>query len=78
MQNLTYVVLINPAPLLREETVLAKCVVNSQFRSCTSLISRQVIVVFGLGTRLYMRMRTNQKMASFVTDSNHSVVNGFY
>ena len=41
-----------PCPLLREETVPAVRVVNSQFCLCTSLIPRPMIVVFGLGTRL--------------------------
>ena len=29
-----------------------------QFRLCTSLASRPMTVVFGLGTRLHVRMRT--------------------
>ena len=47
-----------PCPLLREETVPAMCVVNSQSRLCTSLVPRPMIVVFGLGTRLHMCMCT--------------------
>ena len=34
------------------------------FRLCTSLASRPMTVVFGLGTRLRVRMRTKLKMAS--------------
>ena len=41
-----------------EETVPAVRVVNSGFRLCTSLIPRPMIVVFGLGTRLHVRMHT--------------------
>ena len=33
-------------------------VVNSRFRFCTSLVPRPTIVVFGLGTRLHVCMRT--------------------
>ena len=58
MQRLTCVVFINLAHYYGKR--LASCVraVNSQFRSCTSLIPRQMIVVFGLGTRLHVRMCT--------------------
>ena len=50
-----------PCPLLREETVSAMrniLLVNSQFCSCTCLAPRPMTVVFGLGTRLHVRMRT--------------------
>ena len=40
----------------REEIVLA--VFNSRFHVCTSLALRPMTVVFGLGTRLCVRMRT--------------------
>ena len=72
MRRLTYVVLINLAHYLREETVR---VVNSRFRLCTSLVPRSMIVVFDLGTRLHVRMRT--KIRNGVLRSIHSVVNGF-
>ena len=36
-------------------------VVNSRFRSCTSLVPRLMIVVFGLGTRLHVRMHTKSE-----------------
>ena len=42
--------------VLREETVPA--VLNSRFRVCTSHAPRPMTVVFGLGTRLRVRMRT--------------------
>ena len=42
--------------LVREETVPA--VLNSRFHVCTSLAPRPMTVVFGLGTRLRVRMRT--------------------
>ena len=42
-------------PLLREKTVPA---VRTAYRSCTSLAPRPIAVVFGLGTRLRMCMRT--------------------
>ena len=45
-------------PLLREATVPAMRVVNSQLRSCTSLVPRPTIMVLGLGMRLHVRMRT--------------------
>ena len=41
-----------------EETVPPMRVVNSRFRLCTSLVPRPMSVVFGLGTRLHVRMRT--------------------
>ena len=44
-------------PLLREEIVPVVRVVNSR-GVCTSLVPRPMIVVFGLGTRLHIRMRT--------------------
>ena len=46
--------------------------------SCTSLASRPLTVVFGLGTRLRMRMRT--KLENGVLSNRQqpqSVVNGF-
>ena len=45
-----------PCQILREET--APAVLNSRFYVCTSLAPRPMTVVFGLGTRLRMRMRT--------------------
>ena len=33
-------------------------VINSRFRECTSLVPRQMIMVFGMGTRLHVRMCT--------------------
>ena len=41
--------------LLREETMPA--VLNSRFHVCTSLAPRPMTMVFGLGTRLLVRMR---------------------
>ena len=49
--------------LQREETMPAVHVVNSTISLvCTSLVPRLMIVVFGLGTRVLVRMRTQQKM----------------
>ena len=48
------------------------------FRLCTSLASRLMTVVFGLGTRLHVRMRT--KLENGVLSNGQqpqSVVNGF-
>ena len=57
MQCFTYVCGVHkPCPLLREETVPAMHVVNSRFRLCTSVVPRQMSVVFGLGTRLHVCM----------------------
>ena len=62
---------LNPAPylqhkpwqqlahVLREETMPA--VLNSQFHVCTSHASRPMTMVFGLGTRLRVRMHTTFK-----------------
>ena len=69
----------NPCPLLREETVPTVRVVNSRFRLCTSLVPRPMIVVFGLGMRLHVRMHT--KLENGVLRNRQqpqSVVNGFY
>ena len=48
-----------PRPLLREETVPAvRCAGQPRSQVCTSLAPRPMTVVFGLGTRLRVRMRT--------------------
>ena len=57
-----------PFPQPREETVPVdeSCwSTRAQFHACTSLIPKPTTVVFGLGTRLDVRMRTRLKMASF-------------
>ena len=67
-----------PCPLLREETVPAVHVVNPRFRLCDSLVPRPMIVVFGLGTRLHVRMHT--KLENGILRNRQqpqSVVNGF-
>ena len=57
MQRLTYVVFISLAQCRREEkTVTATRTDRWRFR--TSLASRPMTVVFGLGMRLCVRMRT--------------------
>ena len=80
MQRLTYVVFISLAQCRREEkTVTAKHTARWRFRVCTSLASRPMTVVFGLGTRLRVRMRT--KLENGVLSNGQqpqSVVNGFY
>ena len=68
-----------PCLLLREETVPTVRVVNLRFRLCTSLVPRPTSVVFCLGTRLHVRMRT--KLENGVLHNRQqpqSVVNGFY
>ena len=40
---------------------------------CTSLVPRPMIVVFGLGTRLHVRMRTKLENGVLTTDSSHRV-----
>ena len=69
----------NPCPLLQEETVPTVRVVNSRFRSCTNLIPRPMTAVFGLGTRLRVRMRTTLENDVLCNGQQpQSVVNGFY
>ena len=48
-------------PLLQQETVPAVCMVNLQFRLCTSLIVRPTSMVFDLGTRLHVHMHIAAK-----------------
>ena len=60
------------------ETVPATRTARGPFRLCTSLASRPMTVVFGLGTRLRVRMRT--KFENGVLSNGQqpqSVVNGF-
>ena len=65
MLCLTYVHgIYKSCPLLREETMPAVSVVNTRFRLCTNLVLRPMIVVFGLGTRLFVRMRPSQLTAT--------------
>ena len=65
-----------PCPLRREETVPA---VRVGDRSCTSLVPRQMIAVFALGTRLHVRMRTTLENGVLRNGQQpQSVVNGFY
>ena len=70
MQRLTYVVFIS----------LAQCRVPAmhRFHLCTSLASRPMTVVFGLGMRLFLHMRT--KLENGILSNGQqpqSVVNGF-
>ena len=61
-----------------EKSVLAMRTARWPFRLCTSLASRPMTVVFGLGTRLRVRMRT--KFENGVLSNGQqpqSVVNGF-
>ena len=60
------------------KTVPATHTARGPFRLCTSLASRPMTVVFGLGTRLRVRMRT--KFENGVLSNGQqpqSVVNGF-
>ena len=60
------------------KTVPAMRTGSWQFRLCTSLASRLMMVVFGLGTRLRVRMRT--KLENGVLSNGQqpqSVVKGF-
>ena len=47
-------------------------VLNSRFHVCTSLAPRPNTVVFGLGTRLRVRMRTTLENGVYATDSNRA------
>ena len=58
MQCLNLCDVHKPCPLLREETMPALHVINLRFCLCTSLVLRQMIVVFGLGMRLYVHVHT--------------------
>ena len=79
MQRLTYVVLICLAQCWREEkTVTAMHTVHWRFHLCTTLTSRPMTVVFGLGVRLRVCMRTqleNDVLSN--AQQPQSVVNGF-
>ena len=75
MQRLTYVVFINLAPYYGKRLYQPR----GSFPLCTSVVPRPMSVVFGLGTRLRMRMRT--KLENGVLHNEQlpqSVVNGFY
>ena len=53
-------------------------VVNSRFHLCTSLVLRPMIVVFGLGTRLHVHMRTTLENGVLCNGQEpQSAVNGF-
>ena len=52
MQGLTYVVFINLAHYYGKDRA------RRAFRLCTSLVPRPMVALFGLGTRLHVRMRT--------------------
>ena len=54
-------------------------VVNSRFSLVTSLVPRLTIIIFGLGMRLVVRMRTQlQNGALHNGQQPQSVVNRFY
>ena len=75
MQRLTYEVFINLVPYYGKRL----CQPRASFPLCTSVVPRPMNVVFGLGTRLRMRMRT--KLENGVLHNEQlpqSVVNGFY
>ena len=75
MERLTYVVFINLAHCYGKRL----CQLRSSFPLCASIVPRSMSVVFGLGTRLRMRMRT--KLENGVLHNEQlpqSVVNGFY
>ena len=64
-----------PCPLLREEIVLA---VSWSTHVCTSLTPRPMTVVFGLETRLHVRMR--RRLENSILHNGHqlrSAVNNF-
>ena len=79
MQRLTYIVFISLAQCRREEkTVTAMRTARWRFRLCTSLASRPMTVVFGLGARLRVRMRTQLENGVLSNAQQpQSVVNGF-
>ena len=61
---------INLANYYGKRDHASRAVVNSQFHFCTNLIPRPMILVFGLGTRLYVqcvqiwKWRTSQRTAN--------------
>ena len=60
-------------------TRLAVHVVNSRSRLRSNLVPRPMIVVFGLGTRLHVRMRTTLENGILRNRQQlQSAVNGFY
>ena len=78
MQCLTSVVFINLVQYYEKETVPAMCF-NSRSRLYNSLVLRPMILVFGLGTRLYVRMCTTLENGVLRNGQQpQCVVNGFY
>ena len=74
MQRFTYAVFINLATTGRDRASRAQ-----SFRLSTSVVPRLRGVVFGLGTRLCVRMRTKLKNGVLHNGQQpQSVVNGFY
>ena len=71
MQRLIYMSL---AHYYRKRLCQLCILVNLWFRMCTSLAPRPKTVVFGLGTRLCVRMRANFEMASYATNSSQRVL----
>ena len=81
MHRLTYVVFISLANYYRKKPC-QPCVmllVNSRFRSCTCLAHKPMTVVFGLGTRLHVRMCTKLENGVLCNGQQlGSAVNNFF
>ena len=70
-----------PCPLLREETMPVQCQCSGQLviSLVTSLVPRLTIVIFGLGTRLLVHMRTKLQNGVLCNEQQpQCVVNDFY
>ena len=80
MQHLTCVVFINLAHYYGKGPChLCACIIDSRFCSYTSIFPRQMIVAFGLGTRLHVRMRATLENGVLRNGQQpQSVENGFY
>ena len=75
MQRLTYIVFISLAQCRREEkTVTAMRTARWRFRLCTSLASRPMTMVFGLGTRLHVHMCTQLENGVLSTAQQPQIV----
>ena len=81
MQRLTCVVFINLVHCYGERPCQCQCSASGQLTISlvTSLVPILMIVIFGLGTRLLVRIRTKLQNGVLRNGQQpHSVVNGFY
>ena len=78
-QRFTYVVLINLAHYYGKGLWQPRAYMRSSFPLCASVVPRPMDVVFDLGTRLGVRMRTKLENGVLHNEQQpQSVVNGFY